>query len=51
MNVSFLQELLNTVAAQGRQLIPWGMGDSEDIIELSQALMSGRGEVGSAVFR
>ena len=44
MNVSFLQELLNTVAAQGRQLIPWALGGSEDIVELSQALISGRGE-------
>ena len=44
MNVSFLQDLLNTVAAQGRQFIPWALGGGEDIIELSRALMTGRGE-------
>ena len=44
MNVSFLQELLNSVAEQGRQLLPWGLGGQEDIVELSRALVSGRGE-------
>ncbi len=44
MNVSFLQELLNSVAEQGRQLLPWGPGEQEDILTLSRALMSGRGE-------
>ena len=42
VNVSFLQELLNTVAEQGRQLLPWSgrNGDaSEDIAELAQALV------------
>ncbi len=52
MNVSFLQELLNTVAEQGRHLIPWGMGGGQDIVELSRALMSGRGEAsGVAIAR
>jgi malonyl-CoA decarboxylase len=44
LNVSFLQELLNSVAEQGRHLLPWGVGEQEDIIALSRALMSGRGE-------
>lgn len=47
MNVSFLQELLNTVAEQGRQLLPWSgrSGDaSKDIAELAKALVSVRGE-------
>ena len=47
MNVSFLQELLNTVAEQGRQLLPWSArsGDaSKDIAELAKALVSVRGE-------
>ncbi len=44
MNVSFLQELLNSVAEQGRQLLPWGLGAQEDIVTLSRALVSGRGE-------
>ena len=47
MNVSFLQELLNTVAEQGRQLLPWPLrnGDATaDIQDLSQALVSVRGE-------
>ena len=44
MNVSFLQELLNSVAEQGRQLLPWGLGGQEDIVTLSRALVSGRGE-------
>ena len=47
MNVSFLQELLNTVAEQGRQLLPWPLRNVDvtaDIEELSQALVSVRGE-------
>jgi malonyl-CoA decarboxylase len=47
MNVSFLQELLNSVAEQGRSLIPWSLrsADAEqDIRALSRALVSGRGE-------
>ncbi len=47
MNVSFLQELLNAVAEQGRQLLPWSgrSGDaSKDIAELAAALVSVRGE-------
>ncbi len=47
MNVSFLQELMNTVAEQGRQLLPWALrnGDATaDIQELSRALVSVRGE-------
>jgi malonyl-CoA decarboxylase len=47
MNVSFLQELLNTVAEQGRSLIPWSVRSAdqeEDIRSLSRALVSGRGE-------
>ena len=47
VNVSFLQELLNTVAEQGRQLLPWSgrSGDaSKDIAELAKALVSVRGE-------
>ena len=53
MNVSFLQELLNTVAEQGRQLLPWALGGKEDdIVALSQALISGRGEAsGVAIAR
>ena len=47
MNVSFLQELLNTIADQGRQLLPRKLrgGDSmADIVELAEALVSVRGE-------
>src|SRR5262245_51088643 len=47
MNVSFLQELLNSVAEQGRQLLPrsfWGPGRETDVAELAQALTSNRGE-------
>ena len=47
MNVSFLQELLNTVAEQGRALLPKSLfrGDAEEGIQaLVGALMSGRGE-------
>jgi malonyl-CoA decarboxylase len=47
MNVSFLQELLNSVAEQGRQLLPRslrGPGREDDITELANALSSNRGE-------
>jgi malonyl-CoA decarboxylase len=47
MNVSFLQELLTSVAEQGRQLLPrslWGPGREDDIAELADALGSNRGE-------
>ncbi|HVY43712.1 MAG TPA: malonyl-CoA decarboxylase N-terminal domain-containing protein, partial [Hyphomicrobiaceae bacterium] len=54
MNVSFLQELLNTVAEQGRQLLPGSLrgGAKEDIKALAEALVSGRGEAsGVAIAR
>ncbi len=47
MNVSFLQELLSSVAEQGRALLPrslFGAGNEEDIEALARALISGRGE-------
>jgi malonyl-CoA decarboxylase len=46
VNVSFLQELLNTIAEQGRQLLPRSLfNDQEDEIEaLAKALISSRGE-------
>jgi malonyl-CoA decarboxylase len=47
LNVSFLQELLNTIADQGRQLLPRSLAwldRTEDIGALAQALVSGRGE-------
>ena len=47
MNVSFLQELLNTVAEQSRALLPkalFGHGEEDDLEPLARALMSGRGE-------
>ena len=47
LNVSFLQELLNTIAEQGRQLLPRSLAwldRTEDIGELAQGLVSGRGE-------
>jgi malonyl-CoA decarboxylase len=47
VNVSFLQELLVTVAEQGRQLLPRSLGGSlrkDDLHELAAALLSGRGE-------
>ena len=47
MNVSFLQELMNAIADQGRQLLPRSLGRSapqDDIVELAGALLSGRGE-------
>jgi malonyl-CoA decarboxylase len=55
MNVSFLQELLNSVAEQGRQLLPRslrGPGREEDIAKLAAALSSNRGEAsGVAIAR
>jgi malonyl-CoA decarboxylase len=55
MNVSFLQELLNSVAEQGRQLLPRslrGPGRPDDITQLAQALSSNRGEAsGVAIAR
>src|SRR5262245_61428648 len=47
VNVSFLQELLGTVAEQGRQLLPRSLGGSgprASLRELAAALLSGRGE-------
>ncbi len=47
MNVSFLQELLNSVADQGRALLPrslFGSNGDDTIEALSRALMSGTGE-------
>jgi malonyl-CoA decarboxylase len=47
MNVSFLQELLTSVAEQGRQLLPRslrGSGREDDIRELANVLSSNRGE-------
>lgn len=47
MNVSFLQELLSSVAEQGRSLLPkslFGADAGEDTEELARALLSGRGE-------
>ncbi len=52
INVTFLQELMNTVAEQGRQLLPWPLrgGGSEDNVEaLAQALVSSRGEASGVV--
>jgi malonyl-CoA decarboxylase len=47
MNVSFLQELLNSIAEQGRHLLPRslrGPGREDDINALATALVSSRGE-------
>lgn len=47
MNVSFLQELLVSIAEQGRQLLPRSLSRSapaDGIEELARALLSGRGE-------
>src|SRR5512145_2114592 len=44
MNVSFLQELLNSIAEQGRQLLPRRLGRAGHITELAAALSSNRGE-------
>ena len=55
MNVSFLQELMTTVAEQSRALLPkalFGSSDDHNIEALSRALMSGRGEAsGVAIAR
>jgi malonyl-CoA decarboxylase len=55
MNVSFLQELLNSIAEQGRHLLPrslGGGGREDDITELALALVSNRGEAsGVAIAR
>ena len=55
MNVSFLQELLNTVAEQSRALLPkalFGAGAEDNVEALARALMSGRGEAsGVAIAR
>lgn len=55
MNVSFLQELLNTVAEQSRALLPkalFGAGEEDNLEALARALMSGRGEAsGVAIAR
>ena len=55
VNVSFLQELLDTVAEQGRQLLPRSLGGSgprTTCTELAAALVSGRGEAsGVAIAR
>jgi malonyl-CoA decarboxylase len=55
MNVSFLQELLNSVAEQGRQLLPRSLGRlgrEDDIVTLATALVSSRGEAsGVAIAR
>ena len=55
MNVSFLQELLNSVAEQGRHLLPrslGGVGREDDINQLASALVSSRGEAsGVAIAR
>ncbi len=52
INVTFLQELMNTVAEQGRQLLPWplrGNGADENIETLAAALVSSRGEASGVV--
>ncbi|MBS0242857.1 MAG: malonyl-CoA decarboxylase [Proteobacteria bacterium] len=54
INVSFLQDLLSTVAEQGRQYLPTALvgAPREDIGTLARALLSGRGEAsGVAVAR
>jgi malonyl-CoA decarboxylase len=55
VNVSFFQELMNSIAEQSRALLPkalFGAGDGESIEVLSRALMSGRGEAsGVAIAR
>lgn len=54
MNVSFLQELMNTLAEQSRALLPKALfgGDEDNIEALARALMSGRGEAsGVAIAR
>ena len=46
MNVSFLQEMLSSIAERGRQLLPRSLfgSDGEGIEELARALVSSRGE-------
>jgi malonyl-CoA decarboxylase len=46
LNVSFLQEMLSSIAERGRQLLPRSLfgGDGEGIEELARALVSSRGE-------
>ena len=47
VNVSFLQELLGSIADQGGALLPrslFGAGAEADVEELSRVLISGRGE-------
>ncbi|MGE0766012.1 MAG: malonyl-CoA decarboxylase [Hyphomicrobiaceae bacterium] len=54
MNVSFLQDLLTTVAEQGRQYLPSALvgAQEEDVGGLARALLSGRGEAsGVAIAR
>ncbi len=54
INVSFLQDLLTTVAEQGRQYLPSALvgPQREDIGGLARALLSGRGEAsGVAIAR
>lgn len=55
MNVSFFQELLTTVAEQGRALLPkslFGSNDGDTVEDLARALISGRGEAsGVAIAR
>ena len=52
INVTFLQELMNTVAEQGRQLLPWPlrtMSGGNTIEALAAALVSSRGEASGVV--
>ncbi len=51
VNVSFLQDLLNSVAEQGRQYLPAALVGRarEDITTLADALVSGRGEASGVV--
>jgi malonyl-CoA decarboxylase len=55
LNVSFLQELLSSVAEQSRALLPkslFGADAGDDVEELTRALISGRGEAsGVAIAR
>jgi len=47
VNVSFLQELLGSIADRGRALLPrslFGAGAEADVEELARVLISGRGE-------
>jgi len=55
VNVSFFQELMNSIAEQSRALLPkslFGPADGDSIVVLARALMSGRGEAsGVAIAR